>query len=92
MSKAVRYVARWAICAGIGGVVLVNVATPLDLPGFSVRQGVIGTEFMGKLLYMIGTYWKGMALVSAVYFAYGAAVGILAGMCWRVVIRRRSRS
>ncbi len=92
MSKAVRYVARWAICAGIGAVVLVNVATPLDLPGFSVRQGVIGTEFMGKLLYMIGTYWKGMVLVSAVYFAYGAIVGALVGSCIRIISLRRSES
>lgn len=64
------------VLIGVAFIFVVNVGVFLNIPGFSIRDGIIGTEFASGFLYAVGIDNQVMIVVSAIFFGYGALVGM----------------
>ena len=56
------------------------VATAHELPGYDIREGVIGTRFLSSLLYSMRSNDDAMIVMCILYFCYGALAGLLIGL------------
>lgn len=68
----------FVIAAGLAGYQAVYSGEAHRWPGFQVREGYWGTQFMSPLLYAMGDETVALRIVSGIWFGY--AVLIAAGL------------
>ena len=73
MKRSTRFrVLTAAGCGGFLGVLAVHIGAWCDIPNFSPRTGYWGSMALNSMLYGMGNDAAAMALISIVWFVYGA--------------------
>ena len=78
----------FVIAAGLAGCQSVYSGEANQWPGFNVRQGYWGTNFLGSYLYAMGNDTAALIIVSALWFVYATLLAIGLVLIMRLCFRR----
>ncbi len=79
--------ATFVLAAGLAGYQAVYVGEANRWPGFQLREGYWGTQFLSSVLYAIGSDRVVLRIVSGTWFGYAALIAVGLVVVGRLCVR-----